>query len=63
MTALLIVLLVFTSVLLGLVTLVQLLYMESLRLRARDLPALELFKDRLEDAIGAKSNREHWPFR
>ena len=57
MTALLIVLLVLTSALLGLVTLVQLLYMESLRLRARDLPALQLFKDRLEDAIGAKSNQ------
>ena len=50
-------LLVVASALLGLVTLVQLLYMESLRLRARDLPALELFKDRLEDAIGVKSNQ------
>ena len=48
MTAVLIALLVITSALLLLVTLVQLLYMESLRLRARDLPALQLFKDRLQ---------------
>lgn len=45
------------SALLCLVTLVQLLYMESLRLRARDLPALQLFKESLEDRIGAKSNQ------
>lgn len=43
--------------LLCLVTLVQLLYMESLRLRARDLPALQLFKEKLEDRIGVKSNQ------
>ena len=57
MNAVLMALLVVASALLGLVTLIQLLYMESLRLRARDLPALELFKDRLEDAIGVKSNQ------
>ena len=57
MTALLIVLAILTSTLLCLVTLVQLLYMESLRLRARDLPLLELFKETLEDRIGAKSNQ------
>ncbi len=38
--------------LLGLVTLVQLLYLESLRLRTRDLPSLKFFKDTLEDRIG-----------
>ena len=40
------------AVLLCLVTVVQILYMESLRLRARDLPALQFFKDTLEDRIG-----------
>jgi putative hemolysin len=44
------------AALLCLVTLVQLLYMESLRLRSRDLPLLHLFKEKLEDKIGAKSN-------
>ncbi len=41
--------------LLGLVTFVQLLYLESLRLRTRDLPSLDLFKDTLEDKIGLKT--------
>ena len=40
------------AVLLCLVTVVQILYMESLRLRARDLPALQFFKEKLEDRIG-----------
>ena len=40
---------------LGLATFVQLLYLESLRLRTRDLPALEFFKDTLEDKIGLKT--------
>jgi hypothetical protein len=44
------------AALLCLVTLVQLLYMESLRLRSRDLPLLHLFKEKLEDKIGVKSN-------
>lgn len=57
MTAVLVLLAILTSALLCLVTLVQLLYMESLRLRARDLPLLELFKETLEDRIGAKSNQ------
>jgi len=41
--------------LLGLATFVQLLYLESLRLRTRDLPALKFFKDTLEDKIGLKT--------
>ena len=41
--------------LLGLVTFVQLLYLESMRLRTRDLPALDFFKDTLEDKIGLKT--------
>jgi CBS domain containing-hemolysin-like protein len=41
--------------LLALVTFVQLLYLESLRLRPRDLPSLEFFKDTLEDKLGLKT--------
>jgi CBS domain containing-hemolysin-like protein len=43
--------------LLGLVTFVQLLYLESLRLRTRDLPSLEFFKDTLEDKLGLKTEQ------
>jgi CBS domain containing-hemolysin-like protein len=39
---------------LALVTFVQLLYLESMRLRTRDLPSLEFFKETLEDRIGLK---------
>ena len=38
--------------LLALVTFVQVLYLESLRLRTRDLPSLRFFKETLEDRIG-----------
>jgi CBS domain containing-hemolysin-like protein len=41
---------------LTLVTLVQLLYLESLRLRPRERPALEYFKDTLEPRIGVDSD-------
>ena len=41
--------------LLGLVTFVQLLYLESLRLRTRDLPALDFFKDTLEEKLNLKT--------
>jgi hypothetical protein len=41
--------------LLALVTFVQLLYLESLRLRPRDLPSLEFFKATLEDKLGLKT--------
>lgn len=40
------------AILLGLVTFVQLLYLESLRLRTRDLPSLGFFKAELEHRIG-----------
>jgi len=43
---------VICAALLCLVTVVQILYMESLRLRARDLPALQCFKEKLEGRIG-----------
>jgi CBS domain containing-hemolysin-like protein len=42
-------------VLIGLSTFVQTLYLESLRLRARDLPAIEFFRGSLEQRIGATS--------
>lgn len=57
MTLLAIVLALILSALLCLVTLIQLLYMESLRIRARDLPSLQFFKETLEDRIGVKSNQ------
>jgi len=41
--------------LLGLVTFVQLLYLESLRLRTRDLESLKFFKSTLEDRLGLKT--------
>jgi len=43
------------AILLGLITFVQLLYLESLRLRTRDLPALEFFKQKLEAELGMKT--------
>src|ERR1700685_630834 len=44
------------AVLLCLITVVQILYMESVRLRSRDLPALQFFKESLEDRIGVKGD-------
>src|SRR5262249_19679068 len=44
----------FSIPLLGLVTFVQLLYLESMRLRTRDLPSLKYFKDHLEAKLGMK---------
>src|SRR5579863_2813148 len=45
------------AILLCLVTVVQILYMDSLRLRSRDLPALEFFKDTLEERIGLEAEK------
>ncbi|HTP34939.1 MAG TPA: hemolysin family protein [Candidatus Acidoferrales bacterium] len=39
----------------GVVTFVQVLYLESLRLRSRDLPSIKFFKESLEDRIGIKT--------
>jgi len=47
---------VISVVMLCLVTVVQNLYMESLRLRARDLPALQFFKETLEDRLGLRGD-------
>src|SRR3982751_6412234 len=44
-----------TIPLLGVVTFVQVLYLESLRLRTRDLPSLKFFKETLEDKIGMET--------
>ncbi|HUP05480.1 MAG TPA: hemolysin family protein [Bryobacteraceae bacterium] len=41
--------------LLALATFVQLLYLESLRLRPRDLPSLEFFKETLDEKLGLKA--------
>src|SRR5580698_1363859 len=41
--------------LLVLVTFVQLLYLESMRLRTRDLPSLKFFKETLEDRLGMET--------
>jgi len=46
---------VISAALLCVITVVQILYLESLRLRARDLPALQFFKDVLEARIGVKA--------
>ena len=39
------------------VTFVQLLYLESLRLRTRDLPGAEVLQGDLEDKIGMKTEK------
>ena len=43
------------AVVVALVTCVQVLYLESLRLRAREMPSLEYFKDKIEPAIGLET--------
>jgi putative hemolysin len=43
--------------LLAIVSFVQVLYLESMRLRTRDLPALKFFKETLEDKFGMKTER------
>jgi putative hemolysin len=50
------ILIIALSLLLGLVTFVQLLYLESLRLRTRDFPAIKFFKETLEDKIGFQTD-------
>jgi CBS domain containing-hemolysin-like protein len=52
MTLALALLITLLALLLGLVTFVQVLYLESLRLRTRDFPAIKFFKETLEDKIG-----------
>jgi putative hemolysin len=52
MTLALAVLIALFSILLGLATFLQLLYLESLRLRTRDLPAMKFFRETLAGKIG-----------
>jgi len=48
---------VLLALLLMLVTCIQVLYLESLRIRARELPALQFFKETLEAKIGLSTER------
>lgn len=57
MTTVLLVVLAAVTLLLVPVTFVQMLYLDSLRLRTRERPALTLFKEQLEDRIGLKTER------
>ncbi|HSW48603.1 MAG TPA: CBS domain-containing protein, partial [Bryobacteraceae bacterium] len=57
MTLALVLLLACLSVLLTGVTFVQVLYLESLRLRTRGLAALTFFKEEIQDRIGLRSER------
>ncbi|MBM3724768.1 MAG: HlyC/CorC family transporter [Acidobacteria bacterium] len=43
--------------LLSLATFIQLMYLESLRVRPRELPALEYFKDVIEDRLGVRTEQ------
>src|SRR5436190_3214135 len=45
------------AVMVTLATSIQLLYLESLRIRARELPSLEFFKETLEARIGMETER------
>jgi CBS domain containing-hemolysin-like protein len=45
------------SVLLCLVSFVQLLYLESLRLRTREYPSLQYFKETIQEALGYETER------
>src|SRR5260370_20222060 len=45
------------ALLVTLVTCIQLLYLESLRVRTRELPALQFFREVLEPRIGLETER------
>src|ERR1700744_5856566 len=57
MTLLLILFAALTAILVTLVTCLQILYLESLRIRARELPALQFFKESLEGKLGIETER------
>ena len=57
MTLMLVILDVLVSALVTLATCIQVLYLESQRLRARDLPSLEFFKETLESRIGLETEK------
>ncbi|HYL76283.1 MAG TPA: HlyC/CorC family transporter, partial [Bryobacteraceae bacterium] len=45
---------IIVAALLCILTIFQTMYTESLRLRSRDLPSLQFFKETLEDRVGLK---------
>jgi CBS domain containing-hemolysin-like protein len=57
MTAALVIAAIVLTFLLMLVTCIQVLYLESLRIRARELPSLQFFKETLESKIGLSTER------
>jgi putative hemolysin len=57
MILLLILLACLVSIVVTLVTCLQVLYLESLRIRARELPALQFFKETLEAKLGIETER------
>src|ERR1700674_4747153 len=57
MLTLLILLAAITAVVVTLITCLQVLYLESLRIRARELPALQFFKETLEKKLGLEMER------
>ncbi|HSP68829.1 MAG TPA: hypothetical protein VLN48_13970, partial [Bryobacteraceae bacterium] len=57
MTLVLTILAVAVAVLVTMVTCIQLLYLESLRVRTRELPALQFFRETLEPGIGLGTER------
>ncbi len=57
MMLLLILLAALTAILVTIVTCLQVLYLESLRIRARELPALQFFKETLEAKLGLEAER------
>jgi CBS domain containing-hemolysin-like protein len=57
MTLVLVIIDLLVAALVTLATCIQLLYLESQRLRARDLPSLEFFKETLESKIGLETEK------
>jgi CBS domain containing-hemolysin-like protein len=57
MMTLLLFLAAITSAVVTLITCLQVLYLESLRIRARELPALQFFKETLEAKLGLETER------
>src|SRR5882724_11261393 len=55
--ATLVIVAVLLALLLMLVTCIQVLYLEALRLRTRELPSLQYFKEKLEKEIGLSTER------
>jgi len=62
MTLLLILAAAGVALIVMLVTCVQILYLESLRIKARELPALQFFKETLEPKIGLETERGAFAF-